>query len=137
MTKTDKKREEEIQYFAKKGDWDQVQRLLEQPLENSMRKDRYHKTLSLNYNNEISGEFGDFIADPTPIALELLIHREKISTLNDILEHFSPEEKALLYGSVILEKSYLQLSREFNISDKTIKKRLITLKSTLKEALEK
>ena len=69
MSKVDKNRNKKIQDASRNNNWEEVSRLLDQPLENSLRKDRQYKTVSMNnqvsYNGSLK-EYGDNIADTNP-----------------------------------------------------------------------
>ena len=80
MSKAEDKRDELIKQAAKGGKWDEVLRLLDQPLANAERKDRAHGLLSLQWNigtaDNLQIELGDEISDSSLNPLETLIQNE-------------------------------------------------------------
>ena len=76
MNQVESKREANIQIAYKNGNWDTISELLNQPYENTRRKDRYYQVLSLNYPNINSqgqiSELENFIASSTLTPIECL-----------------------------------------------------------------
>ena len=122
LTKVEQRREEAIQRAILTDDWKKVDNLLNQPYENSCRKDRSYGLCSLDSRSGDTGSLLDTIAnynDP----LSLLIKKEEMAIINDAIERLlSERDRKILYGVVLEGKSYSSLSEEFGLSDKTVKR---------------
>ena len=127
MSKVNEKRNQKIQDASRNNNWEEVSRLLDQPLENSLRKDRQYKTVSMNnrisYNGSLK-EYGDNIADTNPNPLDYLITKENNQQLEEALSKLSEQERQIVLGYYVFDKSYSNLAKDLSISDKTVKKRL-------------
>lgn len=127
MSKIEKKRNRHIEEAVANDNWNEVSHLLDQPMENSLRKDRHYGTLSMNnqvsYNGSLK-EYGDNIADTNPDPLEQLIINEEEQHLDHAISRLSKQEQLLILGYYFDSKSYARLAKELDISDKTVKKRL-------------
>lgn len=127
MSKVNEKRNQKIQDASRNNNWEEVSRLLDQPLENSLRKDRQYKTVSMNnrisYNGSLK-EYGDNIADTNPNPLDYLITKENNQQLEEALSKLSEQERQIVLGYYVFDKSYSNLAKDLGISDKTVKKRL-------------
>lgn len=138
MSKVDKNRNQKIQDASRNNNWEEVSRLLDQPLENSLRKDRQYKTVSMNnqmsYNGSLK-EYGDNIADTNPNPLEHLIIQESKQQLEEALSKLSKQERQIVLGYYVFDKSYSNLAKELGISDKTVKKRLESTLQKMKNML--
>ncbi|MDT2860871.1 hypothetical protein [Lactococcus lactis] len=143
MSKVEDKRDELIEKAAKRDDWDEVLRLLDQPLANVERKDRAYGLLSLHWNigtaDNLQIELGDEISDSSLNPLESLIQSElKKEQVNPFtaIQTFDEVEQHMLLGRLLDNKPFSKLSKEVNMSDKTVKshfqKDLELLKSLLK-----
>lgn len=138
MSKVNENRNQKIQDASRNNNWKEVSRLLDQPLENSLRKDRQYKTVSMNNHisqNGSSKEYGDNIADTNPNPLEHLIALESNKQLGEALSKLSEQERQIILGYYVCDKSYSQLAKEFGISDKTVKKRLESTLQKMKNML--
>ncbi|ANK39353.1 hypothetical protein AOB58_2551 [Staphylococcus sp. AntiMn-1] len=140
MNQVTKRREIKIQKALDNQDWDTISKLLNQPYENSKRKDRANHVLYLNHiNNSLEGntyEFGDNIASSIYSPLESLLLKETQITVNKKLALLNKTDYAIIVGFYLEKKSYSQLSRETGLSDKTIKKRLTKVTIALKKSLK-
>ncbi|MFC0722239.1 sigma-70 family RNA polymerase sigma factor [Enterococcus faecalis] len=127
MSKVNEKRNQKIQDASRNNNWEEVSRLLDQPLENSLRKDRQYKTVSMNnrisYNGSLK-EYGDNIADTNPNPLDYLITKENNQQLEEALSKLSEQERQIVLGYYVFDRSYSNLAKDLGISDKTVKKRL-------------
>lgn len=138
MSKINEKRNQKIQDASRNNNWEEVSRLLDQPLENSLRKDRQYKTVSMNNHicyNGSSKEYGDNIADTDPNPLEHLIVQENNQQLEEALSKLSEQERQIILGYHVFNKSYSNLAKELGISDKTVKKRLESTLQKMKNML--
>ncbi|WP_416183306.1 MAG: Sigma-70 family RNA polymerase sigma factor [Pseudolactococcus raffinolactis] len=141
--KVEDKRDEWIERASKRGDWDEVLRLLDQPLANAERKDRAYGLLSLHWNigtaDNLRIELGDEISDSTLNPLESLIQselqEEQVNPFTAI-QTFDEVEQHILLVRLLDKKSFSKLSKEVKMSDKTVKSHfeydLELLKSLLK-----
>lgn len=141
--KVEDKRDEWIEQASKRGDWDEVLRLLDQPLSNAERKDRAYGLLSLHWNigtaDNLRIELGDEISDSSLNPLDSLIQselqEEQVNPFTAI-QIFDEVEQHILLGRLLDKKSFSQLSKEVKMSDKTVKSHfksdLELLKSLLK-----
>ncbi|MDT0758510.1 RNA polymerase sigma factor [Staphylococcus epidermidis] len=140
MNQVESKREANIQIAYKNGNWDTISELLNQPYENTRRKDRYYQVLSLNYPNINSqgqiSELENFIASSTLTPIECLLLKERQIEVNKALSLLSKTDYEMIIGFYLDHKSYSQISREVGISDKTVKKRIIKATTFLKQSLE-
>ena len=123
LTKVEQRRKEAIRRAVLSGDWTKVDNLLNQPYENSCRKDRSYGLCSLDSSSIDKGSLLDTVADYND-PLSLLIKKEEIATIikNAIERLLSERDRKILYGVVLEGKSYLSLSKVFGLSDKTVKR---------------
>ena len=117
----EERREEAIQRALLTDDWKKVDNLLNQPYENSCRKDRSYGLCSLDSRSGDTGSLLDTIAnynDP----LSLLIKKEEIAIIKDAIERLlSERDIKILFGVVFENKSFSHLT-EVGLSDKTVKR---------------
>ena len=122
LTKVEQRREEAINKAVLSGDWAKVDNLLNQPYENSCRKDRSYGLRSLDSGSGDTDPLLDTIADNRD-ALSLLIKKEEIAIIKNAIERLlSERDRKILYGVVLEGKSYSSLSKEFGLTDKTVKR---------------
>jgi RNA polymerase sigma factor, sigma-70 family len=122
LTKVEQRREEAINKAVLSGDWAKVDNLLNQPYENSCRKDRSYGLRSLDSGSGDTDPLLDTIADNSD-ALSLLIKKEEIAIIKNAIERLlSERDRKILYGVVLEGKSYSSLSKEFGLTDKTVKR---------------
>ena len=118
----EQRREEAIQRALLTDDWKKVDNLLNQPYENSCRKDRSYGLCSLDSRSGDTGSLLDTIADYND-PLSLLIKKEEIAIIKNAIERLlSERDRKILYGVVLEGKSYSSLSKEFGLTDKTVKR---------------
>ena len=118
----EQRREEAIQRALLTDDWKKVDNLLNQPYENSCRKDRSYGLCSLDSRSGDTGSLLDTIADYNA-PLSLLIKKEEIAIIKNAIERLlSERDRKILYGVVLEGKSYSSLSKEFGLTDKTVKR---------------
>ena len=143
MSKVEDKRDELIEKAAKRDEWDEVLRLLDHPLANAERKDRAYGLLSLHWNigtaDNLQIELGDEISDSSLNPLESLIQselQEEQANPFTAIQTFDEVEQHILLGRLLDNNPFSKLSKEVNMSDKTVKshfqKDLELLKSLLK-----
>lgn len=122
LTKVEQRREEAIKRAALSGDWAKVDNLLNQPYENSCRKDRSYGLRSLDSGSGDTDPLLDTIADYND-PLTLLIKQERTVFINDTIKSLlSNRDRVILFGVVFENKSFSQLAKEVGLSDKTVKR---------------
>lgn len=139
--KVAEKREKKIKEAAIAENWDEVSKLLAQPLANAERRDREYGLLSTNklIGTSKQTEFGDTLTDKVLNPLDLLIQKEENAeqvNINDVLHTLSEIDLQILTAYVLESKSFSKISKETEMSDKTVKKHFITTIQTLKTLLE-
>lgn len=121
--KIENRREERIRKAMEEGDIDEVSRLLNQPFENLLRKDREYGLTSLNTPTSIDGGAGellDFVSD-TNDALAILIQKETYMELYEALATLDEQEKKIVIAYHVHEESFASISKKVSMSDKTVK----------------
>ena len=134
LTKVEQRREEAIKKAVLSGDWAKVDTLLNQPYENSCRKDRSYGLCSLDSRSGDTGSLLDTIAnynDP----LSLLIKKEEMAIINDAIEKILSERDRKILHGVVEGRSYSSLAKEVGLSDKTVKKHYERIIDTLRKEL--
>ena len=122
LTKVEQRRKEAIRRAVLSGDWTKVDTLLNQPYENSCRKDRSYGLCSLDSSSIDKGSLLDTVADYND-PLSLLIKKEEIAIINDAIESLlSDRDRGILFGVVFENKSFSHLAKEVGLSDKTVKR---------------
>ena len=122
LTKVEQRREEAIQRALLTDDWKKVENLLNQPYENSCRKDRSYGLRSLDSRSGDTGSLLDTIADYND-PLSFLIKKEEIAIINDAIKSLlSDRDREILFGVVFENKSFSHLAKEVGLSDKTVKR---------------
>lgn len=117
----EERREEALQRALLTDDWKKVDNLLNQPYENSCRKDRSYGLCSLDSRSGDTGSLLDTIADYND-PLSLLIKKEEIAIIKDAIERLlSERDIKILFGVVFENKSFSHLT-EVGLSDKTVKR---------------
>lgn len=136
--RVEEKRNEKIEEAAKRGDWDKVLKLLDQPLLNAERNDRRHGMLSTNWIIDKTGgssvELENILPDNSLNPLEALLQKEEhAEQLNPFqaIQTFDDFDQQLLLGRLLDKKSFAQLSRELGRDGKTIKKYFDIAQETL------
>lgn len=133
----EQRREEAIQRALLTDDWKKVDNLLNQPYENSCRKDRSYGLCSLDSRSGDTGSLLDTIADYND-PLSLLIKKEEIAIIKNAIERLlSERDRKILYGVVLEGKSYSSLSKEFGLTDKTVKRHYERIIEILRKELKK
>ncbi|MCP9016396.1 sigma-70 family RNA polymerase sigma factor [Streptococcus sp. CF8-6] len=136
LTKVEQRREEAIQRALLTDDWKKVDNLLNQPYENSCRKDRSYGICSLDSRSGDTGSLLDTIADYND-PLSLLIKKEEIAIINDAIESLlSDRDREILFGVVFENKSFSHLAKEVGLSDKTVKRHYERIKEILRKELQ-
>lgn len=136
LTKVEQRREEAIQRAVLTEDWKKVDNLLNQPFENLLRKDSSYGLCSLDSSSVDRGSLLDTVVDYND-PLSLLIKKEEIAIIKNAIERLlSESDRKILYGVVLEGKSYLSLSKEFGLSDKTVKRHYERIIEILRKELK-
>ena len=131
----EERREEAIQRALFTDDWKKVDNLLNQPYENSCRKDRSYGLCSLDSRSGDTGSLLDTIADYND-PLSLLIKKEEIAIIKDAIERLlSERDIKILFGVVFENKSFSHLT-EVGLSDKTVKRHYERIIEMLRKELK-
>ena len=131
----EERREEAIQRALLTDDWKKVDNLLNQPYENSCRKDRSYGLCSLDSRSGDTGSLLDTIADYND-PLSLLIKKEEIAIIKDAIERLlSERDIKILFGVVFENKSFSHLT-EVGLSDKTVKRHYERIIEILRKELK-
>lgn len=139
MSKVTERRNTKIQEALAKQNWNKILQLLDQELENSLRKDRAYGTINLNIPVSLDGrhtEFGDKISNRALDPLETLLDKEENTSLINALLSLAELDQQIIIGRYSDYKSFAQLARETGLSDKTVKKRLTSTTQHLKNMLK-
>ena len=111
MSKVNEKRNKKIQEAASEQNWEKVSDLLNQPIENSLRKDRKYGIFSLNTVINTDGqctEFGDSISESAGDPLDILLEKEKGEQLSVALSILPNNMKQIIIGYYFENKSFAQ-----------------------------
>lgn len=136
LTKVEQRRKEAIRRAVLSGDCTKVDNLLNQPYENSCRKDRSYGLCSLDSSSTDKGSLLDTVADYND-ALSLLIKKEEIAIINDAIESLlSYRDREILFGFVFDNKSFSHLAKEVRLSDKTVKRHYERIIEILRKELK-
>jgi DNA-directed RNA polymerase specialized sigma24 family protein len=142
MSKVEDKRDDLIEQAAKHEDWDEVLRLLDQPLDNLERKDRAYGLLSTNWKigttDNLKIELEDTIPDSSLDPLETLLQIEaQTEQINPFIaiQTFDEVEQQILLGRLLDKKPYSKLSKEVKMNDKTVKSHFMKDLERLKSLL--
>lgn len=124
--KVENKRERNIANAAKSGDWNKVDKLLNQPMENLERRERYYRMTSLNAivsNEGRATELMNLYPDNTYNPIEHLLIKERNELLFNVLSKLPKDDLHILLEITLHRTSALQLTRETSFkSHKTVKK---------------
>lgn len=138
-SKVEDKRNEAIDQAALLQNWDEVLRLLAQPLSNAERQDREYGLLSTNWiistRTGSYNELEQLLADNSLNPEETLIKREEYRNPFLAIQKLSDIDQKILIGRVIEEKSFSQLSNEVGLSDKTVKSHFMKSLEVLKKII--
>ena len=129
LTKVEQRREEAIRRAVLSGDWTKVDNLLNQPYENSCRKDRSYGLCSLDSRSGDTGSLLDTIANYNDPLSEMAI-------INDAIEKILSERDRKILNGVVEGRSYSSLAKEVKLSDKTVKRHYERIVEILRKELK-
>lgn len=140
-SKVEQKRERNLANAVECGNWIEVDKLLNQPINNLERKERHYGVISLNLimsNEGRKTEILDLYSDNTYNPIELLLIKERNELLMDALSKLSHDDFHILLEMTLNGTSALQLTKETSFkSHKTIIKHYEKSLEFLKEELGK
>lgn len=124
--KVENKREQNIATAVKSGDWSKVDKLLNQPMDNLERKERYYGKTSLNAivsNEGRATELMELYPDNTDNPIEQLLIKDRNEHLYNVLSKLPEVDLHIFLEIALYGTSALQLTKETPYkSHKTIKK---------------
>lgn len=138
--KVEEKRKYKIANAVKSGNWSKVDKLLNQPMDNLERKDRYYGKTSFNAivsNEGRTTELMDLYPDNTYNPIEQLLIKERNEHLYNVLSKLPEVDLHIFLEITLYGTSELQLTKETPFkSHKTIKKHYDDTLDILKEELK-
>ncbi|HFI0449805.1 TPA: sigma-70 family RNA polymerase sigma factor [Streptococcus suis] len=139
--KIENRREQNIANAVNSGDWSKIDKLLNQPMDNLERKERYYGKTSLNAivsNEGQATELMDLYPDNTYNPIEQLLIKERNKHLYNVLSKLPEVDLHIFLEITLYGTSALQLSKETPYkSHKTVKKHYEDTIDILKEELGK
>ena len=139
--KVEERRNRKIAEAVHNNNWEEVSRLLDQPMENLERKDRDYKLSSLNAETSSEGrttEVMDSYPDNTYNPVEQLLIKERNEYLNRVLDKLSADDLHIFLEITLNGTSALQLTKETMYkSHKTVQRHYESSCELLKEELKK
>ena len=139
--KVENKREQNIANAVRCGDWNKVNKLLNQSMDNLERKERLYGKISLNATISNEGrttELLDLYSDNTYNPVKQLLIKERNEYLYTLLSKLPKDDLHILLEITLHKTSALQLTRETSFkSHKTVKKHYETTLTFLKNELRK
>lgn len=139
--KVENKRKHNISNAVKSGDWSKVDKLLNQPIDNLERKERYYGVTSLNATVSNEGraiEFMDLYPDNTYNPIEQLLIKERNEHLYNALTKLSEDDLYIFLEITLHGTSSLQLTKDTPYkSHKTVQKHYENARDFLKKELGK
>ncbi|MCE2153875.1 RNA polymerase sigma factor [Streptococcus thermophilus] len=123
MNRVSERREQKIQQAVAQGNWKEVLHLLDQPLENSLRKDRYYQLGSIEFQVSEKSTLADIELVDYDDAVNILARVEQIEAINKLLATLDEIDQRIFELRAIEMESFRQISQEISLSDKAVKRR--------------
>lgn len=123
MNRVSERREQKIQQEVAQGNWEEVLHLLDQPFENSLRKDRYYQLGSIEFQVSEKSTLADIELVDYDDAVNILARVELIETIDKLLATLDEIDQRIFELRAIEMESFRQISKEVLLSDKTVKRR--------------
>lgn len=123
MNRVSERREQKIQQAVAQGNWEEVLHLLDQPFENSLRKDRYYQLGSLEFQVSEKSTLADIELIDYDDAVNILARVELIEAIDNLPATLDEIDQRIFELRAIEMKSFRQISQEISLSDKTVKRR--------------
>lgn len=123
MNRVSERREQKIQQAVAQGNWEEVLHLLDQPFENSLRKDRYYQLGSIEFQVSEKSTLADIELVDYDDAVNILARVEQIEAIDKLLATLDEIDQRIFELRAIEMESFRQISQEISLSDKTVKRR--------------
>lgn len=123
MNRVSERREQKIQQAVAQGNWEEVLHLLDQPFENSLRKDRYYQLGSIEFQVSEKSTLADIELVDYDDTVNILARVELIEAIDKLLATLDEIDQRIFELRVIEMESFRQISQEISLSDKTVKRR--------------
>ncbi|MCO4480778.1 hypothetical protein Si129_01468 [Streptococcus infantarius subsp. infantarius] len=123
MNRVSERREQKIQQAVAQGNLEEVLHLLDQPFENSLRKDRYYQLGSLEFQVSEKSTLADIELIDYDDAVNILARVELIEAIDNLPATLDEIDQRIFELRAIEMKSFRQISQEVSLSDKTVKRR--------------
>lgn len=123
MNRVSERREQKIQQAVAQGNWEEVLHLLDQPFENSLRKDRYYQLGSIEFQVSEKSTLADIELVDYDDAVNILERVELIEAIDKLLATLDEIDQRIFELRAIEMESFHQISKEVLLSDKTVKRR--------------
>ncbi|MCE2098820.1 RNA polymerase sigma factor [Streptococcus thermophilus] len=123
MNRVSERREQKIQQAVAQGNWEEVLHLLDQPFENSLRKDRYYQLGSIEFQVSEKSTLADIELVDYDDAVNILARVEQIEAINKLLATLDEIDQRIFELHAIEMESFRQISQEISLSDKAVKRR--------------
>lgn len=121
--KVAERREQKIKEAAAEADWDEVQRLLNQPYENAERKDRYHGKVSLDYHySDDKTTLYDFVSHGKD-ALEVILEKEAIEKIHEAIASLPEIEQKIISEIDFSGMRPTEVAKKLALADSTISRK--------------
>lgn len=123
MNRVSERREQKIQQAVAQGNWEEVLHLLDQPFENSLRKDRYYQLGSIEFQVSEKSTLADIELVDYDDAVNILARVELIEAIDKLLATLDEIDQRIFELRAIEMESFRQISQEISLSDKIVKRR--------------
>lgn len=123
MNRVSERREQKITQAVAESNWEEVLHLLDQPFENSLRKDRYYQLGSLEFQVSEKSTLADIELVDYDDAVNILARVELIEAIDKLLVTLDEIDQRIFELRAIEMESFRQISQEVSLSDKTVKRR--------------
>ena len=123
MNRVSERREQKIQQAVAQGNWEEVLHLLDQPFENSLRKDRYYQLGSIEFQVSKKSTLADIELVDYDDAVNILARVELIEAIYKLLATIDEIDQRIFELRAIEMESFRQISQEISLSDKIVKRR--------------
>lgn len=123
MNRVSERREQKIQQAVAQGNWEEVLHLLDQPFENSLRKDRYYQLGSIEFQVSEKSTLADIELVDYDDTVNILARVELIEAIDKLLATLDEIDQRIFELRAIEMESFRQISQEISLSDKTVKRR--------------
>lgn len=117
MNRVSERREQKIQQAVAQGNWEEVLHLLDQPFENSLRKDRYYQLGSIEFQVSEKSTLADIELVDYDDTVNILARVELIEAIDKLLATLDEIDQRIFELRAIEMESFRQISQEISLSD--------------------